>query len=150
MKWKMLLMCLLGGLWWLSSSQSLYAQPAQAASQMDSLERMEERLFEQLRDLKNSSHQLTEDLKTLQQELKISKETSESLSNSLESTLTEFEKCAQSLENTKQKLKEQQSKTRKLTLILAIILISFIGIRVITIVLRVKGFHLPEIVNILL
>lgn len=119
----------------------------QAVSQTDTLERMEETLFEQLHDLKSSSHQLTEDLKKLQQELKDSRETSERLSSDLESTLTAFEKCAASLQTTKLKLQDKEAKLRKLTIILIVAGILAIAARGVILYLKAKGVEIPYIIN---
>lgn len=149
MKWKTLVVCLLGGLWSLSSSQSLYAQPAQAATQQDNWETMEDSLFAQLANLKSSSHQLTEDLKTLQEELKLSRETLDTLSNAYESTLTQFEQCAQSLSNTKLKLQDRESRLRKMTIILIIVGVLAIAARAVILYLKAKGIEIPYIINTL-
>lgn len=148
--WKILLVSLVGGLWWQSSSQFLYAQQSQAATQQDSWETMEDSLFAQLANLKSSSHQLTEDLKTLQEELKLSRETLDTLSNAYESTLTQFEQCAQSLSNTKLKLQDRETRLRKLTIILIIVGVLAIGARAVIIWLKLKGVSINYWLNTLL
>lgn len=115
-----------------------------------SMEQMEEILLKRSESLKQNVTLLKQQLQELQEQQIVLKTTLTSLDQYCSNILEEYNDCVQTLDNYKSKLKNQQSLNRKLTFALIIILVLFILVRVATIVLKFRGVHLPELLNILL
>lgn len=127
-----------------------YSQPAVSQTTDEQMTQLEEEIWNSLDNLKRNSTSLTEELEELRKLQKVSQATLTELESSLQNTLDAYNNLGQQLQSTRVDLQKKQKQVRKLTLILSILIIVFILIRVGTIILRAKGFHLPEIINILL
>lgn len=127
-----------------------FAQPVASQTIDEQMTQLEDEIWHSLANLKQNSTSLIEELEDLRQLQAISQQTLTELQTCLGNTLDAYNDSAAQLQNTRISLQKKQQQVRKLSIVLAILIISFIGIRVVTIILRAKGLHLPELINILL
>lgn len=99
-----------------------------------------------LENLKVQSQLLTEELKERSNEVKTLQMKLKDLTTCLENTNEQLYNYEMSLEKQKQSLKRY----RIFMIVVIVVALLMIAARVVTIILKVKGVHLPEIVNILL
>lgn len=110
------------------------------------LETLGSQVHSSLENLKVQSQLLTEELEERSNEVKVLQMKLKDLTTSLESTNEQLYNYEKSLEKQKQSLKRY----RIFMVIVIVVALLMIAARVVTIVLKVKGVHLPEMVNILL
>ena len=140
MKWlKSFLLCLL-----------LFALPCYSSDvnqqNTQTLETLGSQVHTSLENLRLQSMLLTEELKERSNEVKALQMKLTGLTTCLENTNEQLYNYEKTLEKQKQSLKRY----RTFMVIVIVIALLMIAARVVTIILKVKGVHLPEIVNILL
>lgn len=139
MKWlKSFLLCLLFAL-------PCYSSDANQQN-IQTLETLGSQVHTSLENLRLQSMLLTEELKERSNEVKALQMKLTGLTTCLENTNRQLYDYEKTLEKQKQSLKRY----RTFMVIVIVVALLMIAARVVTIILKVKGVHLPEMVNILL
>lgn len=110
------------------------------------LEALGSQVHTSLENLRLQSMLLTEELEERSNEVKVLQTKLTGLTTCLENTNEQLYNYEKTLEKQKQSLK----KYRTFMIIVVVAALLMIAARVVTIILKVKGIHLPEMVNILL
>lgn len=123
----------------------LFCSPLAAEASPDLLETLGVQIHTSLEGLRLRSRLLTEELERQSSEAVELRTTLSDLSSSLESTNRQLLDYETRLRDYEGKLRWH----RKLAATVAALAFLFVAVRVVTLILRLKGIHLPEIINIL-
>lgn len=118
---------------------------AQARESSETLETLGSQIHTSLESLRLQSSLLTEELETRSKEVESLRTTLSDLSTSLTNTNRQLSDYETRLRDYEGKLRWH----RKLAATVAALAFLFVAVGVVTLILRLKGIHLPEIINIL-
>lgn len=123
----------------------LFCSPLAAEASPDLLETLGVQIHTSLESLRLQSSLLTEELETRSKEVESLRTTLSDLSTSLTNTNRQLSDYETMLRDYEGKLRWH----RKRAATVAALAFLFVAVRVVTLILRLKGIHLPEIINIL-